>query len=138
MARGEVPRVVAGVDGSAESLAALEWAATYVQRFGGKLTAVAAWHIPTPYVAALSGVDLEAEAQGTVIAAVERVQARHPGLTIGQRIVAGSPGKVLVADSEGADLLVVGTRRALGSVSSYSAHYASCPMVIVRGEEGQG
>ena len=39
-------RVVVGVDGSAESVAALGWAAKYAQQAGATVRAVLAWHYP--------------------------------------------------------------------------------------------
>ena len=132
MVRDREPRVVVGVDGSAESEGALEWAASFAERFGRELTVVVAWHVPTLHARALSATDLEAGADDVAKSAVERVHARHPGLDVGQSVVNGAPGMVLVAESQETDLLVVGTHRTLGSVSSYCAHYASCSLVIVR------
>jgi nucleotide-binding universal stress UspA family protein len=131
-------RVVVGVDGSTESLAALQWAAEYCERLGGQLAIVMAWHIPTEHasaVAALQEVDLELAASDVVNNALDQVRTLHSGLEVTQQVVSGSPGKVLVQDSADAALLVVGTKRTLGTVSSYCAHYASCPVVIVRTPE---
>lgn len=59
-----------------------------------------------------------------------------------RRAVEGNAGDVLVAASEEADLVVVGSKgksglRAtlLGSVSNHTAHHAHCPVVIVRGTD---
>jgi nucleotide-binding universal stress UspA family protein len=137
MTSSSIPRVVVGVDGSAESLAALDWAAEFSERFGHELRVVVAWHLPTPYLSAVSAlreVDLEAAAGDVTNDAVEAVTARRPDLKIVRAVVAGAPGKVLVAESRDAGLLVVGTRRTLGSVSSYCAHHAWCPVVIIRRE----
>ena len=41
------PRVVVGVDGSAESIGALKWAASYAAATGATITAVLSWHYPT-------------------------------------------------------------------------------------------
>jgi len=62
---------------------------------------------------------------------------------IERRVVEGRPAAVLVNESQGADLLVVGSRGhggfaglLLGSVSQQCAHHAACPVVIVhRGPE---
>jgi nucleotide-binding universal stress UspA family protein len=55
-----------------------------------------------------------------------------------RRVVEGRPAAVLVDESQGADLLVVGSRGhggftglLLGSVSQQCAHHAACPVVIV-------
>jgi nucleotide-binding universal stress UspA family protein len=135
MAEGSKSGAVVGVDGSAESLAALHWAANYCERFEQQLTIVMAWHIPTEHasaVAALQEVDLELAAGDVIKEALDQVKATHGGLEVTQQVVSGSPGKVLVQASADAALLVVGTKRTLGTVSSYCAHYASAPLVIVR------
>jgi nucleotide-binding universal stress UspA family protein len=41
-----VPHVVVGVDGSAESIAALGWAQQYSAATGATISAVHAWHYP--------------------------------------------------------------------------------------------
>jgi len=60
---------------------------------------------------------------------------------IERRVVEGRPAAVLVDESQGADLLVVGSRGhggfaglLLGSVSQQCAHHAACPVVIVHGK----
>ena len=54
-------------------------------------------------------------------------------------VVEGAAAEILVEESEGADLLVVGSRGhggfaglLLGSVSQQCAHHAACPVVIIR------
>jgi len=128
----EEKAVVVGVDGSPDSMAALDWAATYAERFGRRLEVVVTWHVPTPHAAAVPTADLEAAADDIARQAVKRVQDAHAGLGITHHVVSGTPGKALVATSGDAALLVVGTRRMLGSVSSYCSHYATCSVVIVR------
>ena len=46
------PRIVAGIDGSASSLAALEWAARQADLTGSALVVVGAWHLPGTHAAA--------------------------------------------------------------------------------------
>ena len=66
-------------------------------------------------------------------------------MTIERRVDQGSAAAVLVEESQGADLLVVGSRGhggfaqlLLGSVSQQCAQHASCPVVIVRGATANG
>jgi len=130
-----VGSVVVGIDGSNESMAALDWAAEFAARFDHSLAIIVTWHLPTPTAHGRTGfsdADFHTWADEVISTASMRVAERHPSLRIDQRVVEGSPGEALVNSSGEASLLVVGTRRRLGTVSSYCAHYASCPVVIVR------
>ena len=56
-----------------------------------------------------------------------------------KRLVEGDPAESLVAEAEGADLVVVGSRgrggltsALLGSVSGHVVHHAGCPVVVVK------
>ncbi|HYX57945.1 MAG TPA: universal stress protein [Streptosporangiaceae bacterium] len=138
--------VTVGVDGSEESLRAVEWAALEARRHGSPLRIVSApaelprmhaYHAsPAEIGAALRGISARA-----LDAAIIRSEEVAPGLPIDTGLLSGSPA-VAVADS-GADasMLVVGARGAggfaammLGSVSRYVAAWASCPVVVVREE----
>ena len=57
-------------------------------------------------------------------------------------MVPGLAAQVLLDAAVGADLLVVGSRgrggfadALLGSVSQHCVHHASCPVVVIRGQE---
>ena len=104
--------VVAGVDGSLESAAAFTVARSVAARFGGSVRAVAS-----------TKDQLDREAAEAIAPELEK----H-----------GEPAvNVLVAASERADLLVVGSRglhglKALGSVSERVAHQAHSSVLVVR------
>ena len=56
--------------------------------------------------------------------------------------IEGIPAQVLLDASDGADLLVVGSRghggftgALLGSVSQHCVHHAHCPVVVIRAQE---
>jgi nucleotide-binding universal stress UspA family protein len=70
---------------------------------------------------------------------ISTAQSRHPEVTIVSLVVEGHAAAVLVERSEGADLLVVGTRghgrftgMLLGSVSEHCVIHARCPVLVVR------
>jgi universal stress protein A len=104
--------VVAGVDGSLESAAAFTVARSLAARFGGSVRAVAS-----------TRDQLDREAARAIAPELEE----H-----------GEPAvKVLVAASELADLVVLGSRglhglKALGSVSERVAHQARSSVLVVR------
>jgi nucleotide-binding universal stress UspA family protein len=138
--------VVAGVDGSAESLLAAEWAAQEAQRRGAPLRLVSAVALP-PRMHAY-GADpqtvadkLRGEADKALSAAVARVEEASSGLLIDASVLDGAPALAVTASGSGALMLVVGARGAggfaallLGSVSRYAAVHAACPVVVVRQE----
>jgi len=71
--------------------------------------------------------------------AIREVAGPDPDVTINPVVVQGWPAEVLLEASEGADLLVVGSRgrggftsALLGSVSQNCAHHATCPVLIIR------
>ena len=138
--------IVVGVDGSEESLQAVEWAAQEAGRHSWPLRIVSApaampriraYHAATDTVAiALRGISERA-----METAVSRSREMAPGVPVSTGLLSG-PAAVAVADS-GADaaMLVVGARGAggftamiLGSVSRYAATHAPCPIVVVRQE----
>jgi nucleotide-binding universal stress UspA family protein len=138
--------VVAGVDGSPESVAALAWAARYASAAGARVQALMAWHYPgavggPPVEKAPEAVRDQTEAQihATLDKAVaEACPGQQPGVET--RIGYGHPAQVLIDASKEADLLVVGSRghgswsgMLVGSVSIHCVTGAFCPVVVVRG-----
>jgi nucleotide-binding universal stress UspA family protein len=140
--------VVAGLDGSAESIAALAWASRYAAATGAQVRAVHAWHYPAAF-----GVPV-GKAPGSVTAEVEQrmrddldeaVAQVYPDGSDGQVEVLlryGHPVEVLIDESKDADLLVVGhhghhafSGMLVGSVSIHCVTSALCPVVVVRAAE---
>ena len=137
------PVVVVGVDGSPEADDALSFAVEEARLRGMRLLIVAAWE---PASAAYAGeafaatpdvfIEAEQHAEGLVRAAAERALAA--GVEAEGIVEEGGPARVLIEQSQGAALLVVGSRGRgatkrlfLGSVSTSLAHQATCPLVIV-------
>jgi nucleotide-binding universal stress UspA family protein len=135
--------VVAGVDGSEESAAALKWAAAYAAATGARLRAVLAWHYPAAVGPAPVGVAPAAvsdEVRASMAEALAKaIAAAAPGADVEQQIGYGHPAEVLISQSQEADLLVVGNRghgkftgMLVGSVSIHCVTHAHCPVVVVR------
>lgn len=129
-----VAPVVAGVDGSEESRLALRWAFDYAQMSGAPVEAVIAWDIPPTYGWAPSydDVDFEKMAQEALEKTVRGVLGDNAPVT--SRVERGHPAPVLVAASERAQLLVVGSRghgafagMLLGSVSQHCRSARALP-----------
>ncbi|WP_410539573.1 universal stress protein [Streptomyces sp. KL2] len=149
-----VRTVTVGVDGSAESLAAADWAAREAVRRGVPLHLV---HVrePDPFTPPDSFADPGTRqhwAQRIPREAANDLARRHPGLEITTDQLTGRPPEVLTAVAEQAEVLVVGTRGLgpvagflIGSVGLATVARVKCPVVLVRagtpeegGPEGAG
>jgi nucleotide-binding universal stress UspA family protein len=144
---GDIKLIIAGVDGSDESRAALQWAYDEATHHGASLTVVMTWHPPmlpqSPPYGALTEKDYESqpklEALGVLDGLVAELERRTPEVDVRTAIEEGNPAKVLIERSKGADLMVVGSRghggfagMLLGSVSQHLVAHAECPVVVVR------
>jgi nucleotide-binding universal stress UspA family protein len=134
--------VVAGTDGSEESMRAVEWAALEARRLRAPLRIVSAIATP-PLVRAprIPGLDVRGACARALSEAATRTWEIAPDLVIETGLLAGPPASAVADSGGGAQLLVVGARGAggfaamlLGSVSRYVAMHAGCPVVIVREE----
>ena len=144
--------IVVGVDRSAGAEEALRFAFEEAQLRQATLRAVHAWQFGYIGAPSLEGSvpvlgakpDEHRSAAGAVLDAMVREAIPEPGnVKIERRVVEGAAAAVLVEESRGADLLVVGSRGhggfaqlLLGSVSQQCAHHAECPVVIVRPRAG--
>jgi nucleotide-binding universal stress UspA family protein len=141
------PVVVVGVDGSAESVAALGWAAKYQAATGATVKAVLSWHFPSAVGPAPIGVapkpvsdEVKAHMHETLAKAIADVYGSPTPAGVEAKLDYGHPAQVLVDESRTADLLVVGHRghgaftgMLIGSVSIHCVTHANCPVVVVRG-----
>lgn len=132
-------RVVIGVDGSDQSVAALRYGATVAEALQASVTVVGAWQSPVAYgeAALLTTWSPEDDARSTVDEVVRKAfpDGAPAGLATG--LVHGPAAHALVEVSRDAALLVVGSRGhggfaglLLGSVSSACAEYAQCPVLV--------
>ncbi len=138
--------VVVGVDGSEESLRAVEWAALEARRHSSTLRIVSApavmprmhaCRVPPAEIA----VALRGMAARALDAAITRSQEVAPGLPVETSLLSGPPAVAVAESGSDASMLVVGARggggftaMVLGSVSRYVATRASCPVIVVREE----
>lgn len=141
-ADGTLRRILVGVDGSSSSRAALQWAAALARTDGASVDALSAWHHPPVFAAtALPPIgDTGAEAGRALAAVVEETfeEQRPAGLEL--HTMVGDAAHVLLDASEGADLVVVGSRGhggfaglLLGSVSARVAERADCAVLVIHG-----
>jgi nucleotide-binding universal stress UspA family protein len=141
------PHVIVGVDGSPESVEALAWAARYAAATGATISAVHAWHYPPagPVPAGRAPQSITDEVRTHMQEALDDALTRVYGTAtpdkVDTKVAYGHPAMVLVSESEGADLLVVGNRghgkfsgMLLGSVSIHCVTSATCPVLVVRGQ----
>ena len=137
-------RIVVGVDGSEGAVQALRFAIEEARIRGAELRAVSAWHVPpavygTGWAPASTDLDeFRKLAEASLRESVAEAGATEAGIEVTPVVREGHPVDLLLAESEGAALLVLGTRGLggfkgllLGSVSQQCAHHAACPVVIV-------
>jgi nucleotide-binding universal stress UspA family protein len=135
-------RIVVGVDGSTCARQALEFAIAEATRWGALLHVISAYEIPTTAGAGWVVVPLgpfQEAAAAELSEALSRIAELAPDLVVKGEIEHGPAGQILIEASQGAALLVVGSRGrgelaalVLGSVSEHCAHHAHCPVTIVR------
>jgi nucleotide-binding universal stress UspA family protein len=134
------PHIVVGYDGSEESGHALDKALAIARAGDGTLEVVTVSHVPVFYGGYPLGVswspvdDARAAAHGALSA---RFGEEIPDW-VSVHGAEGSAAKILIDASEGAEMLVVGSRGhggfaglLLGSVSSACAEHAHCPVLVV-------
>jgi nucleotide-binding universal stress UspA family protein len=140
-------RLVVGFDGSAASVAALEWASEEATVRKASIRVLSSYAMPPVmdyYGIGTSRADeaeltkLERSCEAALRAAVAESSRRHPSVGFVYHVVAEHAGRRLVDESNRADLVIVGSNGLgatksflLGSVTGFVLHESSCPVVTV-------
>ncbi|SCK09141.1 universal stress protein [Streptomyces sp. WMMB 322] len=132
--------VTVGLDGTRESLAAVDWAARESLARGVTMNIVQVRETGAYPYSPLTDDDIEREwAQSITSEALDDLNSRMPDLAVTVDMLAGRPAHVLSDASAETDLLVLGSR-GLGSILGYIvgstalpvAAHTVCPLVLVR------
>jgi len=137
-------RIVVGVDGSEPSKLALGWALSIAATTGASINAVMAWHFPVNYgwgFVPPDEWDPETDATKCLTDTVDETFGAERPTGLRLLVRQGLPAKVLLDESKGATMLIVGSRGhggfsglLLGSVSANCAEHASCPVLVIHGD----
>ncbi|GAA2760518.1 universal stress protein [Actinopolymorpha rutila] len=129
--------VVVGVDGTAESRLALQWAIDEARNRMLPLRIVVSHELP----ATMRGMDeLGTDVENAdVNAAVSIARDQLDPDSVSRAVSDERPAPAILRQAEDAELVVVGSRSrsavasvVLGSVSSAVAHHARCPVIVAR------
>lgn len=140
--------IVVGIDGSAHSRRALEWAVNEATIRHTPLTVITVnqavagyWGGPVPYpgdpdLAKRAREAAEEETESVLEKAEADSRPRPPSVIV--EAVTGMPAEELLKAAADADMIVVGSRGAggfrrllMGSVSTQVTHHAHCPVVVI-------
>lgn len=135
--------IVAGVDGSPESLAAADWAAREAVRRGLALRLVHAWRWePLDIPLEQDRTHQERWADEVLRAAESTITGAHPGLAVTAEVLPDTPVTALLSTEERAEMLVIGSRGhgpvvgfLLGSHGQQIIASATRPVVAVRSRD---
>lgn len=136
------PPIVVGVDGSATSDAALDWAVHEASTRHVPLHLVSAWNPSYDLdTLGLAATKVEEHCAAVLSAAQERVTAADPTIPVTRTSYIGPATTALTSTSRYADTVVVGSRRLrplsaflLGATSLEVTAHAACPVVVVRAD----
>uniref|UniRef100_A0AAU1ZSB2 Universal stress protein n=1 Tax=Streptomyces sp. NBC_00093 TaxID=2975649 RepID=A0AAU1ZSB2_9ACTN len=135
--------ITAGVDGTPESHAALDWAAREAVRRNLTLRVLHAWQlVPDQAFGAASRETHDAWVREGVDEAARTVAERHPELDVTVDVIEGSTTHTLAEAAAESELLVLGSRGhgalvgfLLGSVGQHVIAESTRPVVLVRAED---
>jgi nucleotide-binding universal stress UspA family protein len=143
-------RVVVGIDGSEQALAAVRTAATAASHRNQPLHIVHAFiwpylHVNVGPVAGLPETGLRHHAEDLLQEAATEAEKVARGVPVTTALIDGAATPVLLEESHRATLLVLGDRGLggvsgliVGSVAVHAAAHARCPVLVVRGAATAG
>ncbi len=151
--RNEVARVTVGTDASRASRPAVSWAFDLARLWRARLRIVLAWESSAFAWPEEHDEGWPADQEPSLDQARARIsgfltakEAEYPDVPVEREVVPGAALPVLVAESDRADLLVVGshghgqgimeTLMDLGSVTRGVLRHAHCPVAVVPGRPG--
>lgn len=136
--------IIVGVDGSESSKNALRWAARLAPSLNATIHAIVAWEYPIVFglEGGIPGIWKPDETAREILSnALDSVFGKERPTGLKGSISQGHPTFVLLDASNGAEMLIVGSRGLggfkgllLGSVSSSCAEHAKCPVLVVHGD----
>ncbi|MBJ8347036.1 universal stress protein [Antrihabitans sp. YC2-6] len=140
---GSSAPVVVGVDGTDSSAKAIEIAFDEASHRGVELVAVYAW---TDYSDLVTSVNSwptpQAEQEALLAECLAGWRERYPEVDVRKVAVRDRPARKLLAQSEVAQLVVVGSHgrggfsgMTLGSTSEVLLHHVECPIIIARKQD---
>ncbi|MFF0425450.1 universal stress protein [Streptomyces sp. NPDC004520] len=137
--------IVAGVDGSPESLAAADWAAREALHRGLPLRLAHAWRWePLDLPLAQDPEEQQRAAYALLREAEATIAARHPGLALTAEVLPETPVAALLGTQDRAEMLVIGSRGhgavtgfLLGSYGQQVIAAATRPVVAVRSRDDE-
>ena len=138
------PSIVVGVDGSANSIAALRWVTRRARATGATIRAIFVWRLPpvspTPQSISMGLSPTEIVGHAAAITLDEYLEeaALPSDVEVECINIEGTPAKVLIEEGSRADLLVVGARGhegfaglLLGSVATAVTRHATRPVAVI-------
>jgi nucleotide-binding universal stress UspA family protein len=136
---GRTGRIVVGIDGSEASVTALRKGIRMANALNASIEAVATWRMPSGYATTgeyeYSPAD---DARAILSGAAKSVFGTKNPEWFTTATFEGNAADVLIEQSQGAEMLVVGSRGhgglagvLLGSVSAMCAEHAHCPVLII-------
>ncbi|MBX6384678.1 MAG: universal stress protein [Microbispora sp.] len=130
--------IVVGYDGSDFAMQALDWAMDEAEFRDVPITVCHAWQ--SPYGDEEARKSLHHAAEHVLWHGAECARQCTSDIRVREDLFEGPAAERLVALSETADLVVVGSRglsgaarRVMGSVAGHVATHALCPVIVVRG-----